>query len=169
VARLGGDLLPGETIDAIVARTDGVPLFVEELTKAVLETGEASISASLHDSLMARLDRTPEVKEVAQIAASIGREFRFRFARRARRPPGVRRAVIIGDEASADRASAGSRGALPRLTVTRQHLRSAGHGVAERLIETDAADLPSVRPARRCEAPVGDPAERLLAPNHAAD
>jgi hypothetical protein len=65
--------------------------------------------------------------------------------------------------------AAGSRGALPRLTVTRQHLRSAGHSVAERLIETDAADLPSVRPARRCEVPVGDPAERLLAPNHAAE
>jgi class 3 adenylate cyclase/tetratricopeptide (TPR) repeat protein len=77
VARLGGDRLPGATIDAIIARTDGVPLFVEELTKAVLETGEASIPASLHDSLMARLDRIPEVKEVAQIAASIGREFDY--------------------------------------------------------------------------------------------
>ncbi len=77
VARLGGDRLPGETIDAIIARTDGVPLFVEELTKAVLETGETAIPASLHDSLMARLDRIPEVKEVAQIAASIGREFDY--------------------------------------------------------------------------------------------
>jgi class 3 adenylate cyclase/predicted ATPase len=77
VARLGGDQLPSETIDAIIARTDGVPLFVEELTKAVLETGDASIPASLHDSLMARLDRIPEVKEVAQIAACIGREFNF--------------------------------------------------------------------------------------------
>ena len=77
VARLGGDRLPDETIDAIIARTDGVPLFVEELTKAVLETGEASIPASLHDSLMARLDRIPEVKEFAQIAACIGREFDF--------------------------------------------------------------------------------------------
>lgn len=75
VARLGGDCLPTEAIDAIIARTDGVPLFVEELTKAVLETGEASIPASLHDSLMARLDRIPKVKEVAQTAACIGREF----------------------------------------------------------------------------------------------
>ena len=77
VARLGGDRLPPETIDTIIARTDGVPLFVEELTKAVLETGETAIPASLHDSLMARLDRIPEVKEVAQIAASIGREFDY--------------------------------------------------------------------------------------------
>ena len=50
-------------------------MFVEELTKAVLETGEAAIPASLHGSLMARLDHLPEVKEVAQIAACIGREF----------------------------------------------------------------------------------------------
>ncbi len=77
VARLGGQALPRETIDAIIARTDGVPLFVEELTKAILETGEATIPASLHDSLMARLDRIPEVKEVAQIAACIGREFDY--------------------------------------------------------------------------------------------
>ena len=54
-----------------------MPLFVEELTKAVLETGETAIPASLHDSLMARLDRIPEVKEVAQIAACIGREFDY--------------------------------------------------------------------------------------------
>jgi class 3 adenylate cyclase len=67
--------LATDVIDAIIARTDGVPLFVEELTKAILETGETTIPASLHDSLMARLDRIPEVKEVAQIAACIGREF----------------------------------------------------------------------------------------------
>jgi class 3 adenylate cyclase/predicted ATPase len=77
VARLGGDRLPPATVAAIIARTDGVPLFVEELTKAVLETGETSIPASLHDSLMARLDRIPEVKEIAQTAACIGREFDY--------------------------------------------------------------------------------------------
>jgi class 3 adenylate cyclase/tetratricopeptide (TPR) repeat protein/ABC-type transport system involved in cytochrome c biogenesis ATPase subunit len=77
VARLGGDLLPPETIDAIIARTDGVPLFVEELTKALLETGDTAIPASLHDSLMARLDRIPDVKEIAQIAACIGRDFAY--------------------------------------------------------------------------------------------
>jgi class 3 adenylate cyclase/predicted ATPase len=77
VTRLGGDQLPTTTVAAIIARTDGVPLFVEELTKAVLETGETSIPASLHDSLMARLDRIPEVKEIAQTAACIGREFDY--------------------------------------------------------------------------------------------
>ena len=77
VARLGGGDLPTQTIDAIIARTDGVPLYVEELTKAILETGETAIPASLHDSLMARLDRIPEVKEVAQIAACVGRAFDY--------------------------------------------------------------------------------------------
>ena len=54
-----------------------MPLFVEELTKAIIETGEQSIPATLHDSLMARLDRVPDLKNVAQIAACIGREFDY--------------------------------------------------------------------------------------------
>ena len=69
--------LPTEMTEAIISRTDGVPLFVEELAKAVLETGEATVPASLHDSLLARLDRTPNVKEIAQIAACIGRTFDY--------------------------------------------------------------------------------------------
>ncbi len=77
VARLGGQDLPAATLDAIIARTDGMPLYVEELTKAILETGETTIPASLHNSLMARLDRIPEVKAVAQVAACIGREFDY--------------------------------------------------------------------------------------------
>ena len=83
----GGRALPGPVLDQIVAKADGVPLFLEELTKAVLESGlledEAdrshrpplAIPATLQDSLMARLDRLAPVKEVAQIAAAIGREF----------------------------------------------------------------------------------------------
>jgi len=59
VARLGGETLQAQTRAAIVAQADGVPLFVEELTKAVLETGDATVPASLHGSLMARLDRIP--------------------------------------------------------------------------------------------------------------
>ncbi len=79
VARLGGARLAPATIDTIIARTDGVPLYVEELTKAILETGASAVPASLHDSLMAQLDRLPEVKEVAQVAACIGREFDYRL------------------------------------------------------------------------------------------
>jgi predicted ATPase len=92
VARLtGGKALPDEVLDQIVAKTDGVPLFVEELTKTVLESGlmrdrgdryelagplpPLAIPTTLHDSLIARLDRLAPVKEVAQIGAVIGRDF----------------------------------------------------------------------------------------------
>ena len=89
----GGRNLPTEVTRQIVAKTDGVPLFVEELTKTVLEAGiltegadgyrldgplpPLAIPATLHDSLMARLDRLAPVKEVAQVGAAIGREFSY--------------------------------------------------------------------------------------------
>ena len=72
--------LSADTVATIVAKTDGVPLFAEELTKSVLESaGEdsAAVPATLKDSLMARLDRLGEAREVAQIAAVIGRQFAF--------------------------------------------------------------------------------------------
>jgi class 3 adenylate cyclase/tetratricopeptide (TPR) repeat protein len=74
--------LSGEAVDQVIERTGGVPLFVEELTRAVLEKGDAKptpheIPATLHDSLMARLDRLGPAKEVAQIASVIGREFSY--------------------------------------------------------------------------------------------
>ena len=91
IARLVGNKeLPSDVMAEIVERTDGIPLFVEEMTKAVLEAeseGEArrtvaavpspplAVPASLHASLMARLDRLGPAKEVAQIGAAIGREF----------------------------------------------------------------------------------------------
>jgi len=82
-----GKVLPQIAIDQILDKTDGVPLFVEEITKAVLERGAGSnegrsgihstllVPDTLHDSLMARLDQLAPVKAVAQIAAIIGREF----------------------------------------------------------------------------------------------
>jgi predicted ATPase/class 3 adenylate cyclase len=71
-----------ETIAAVVERTGGVPLFVEELTRAVLESGHArlterKIPVTLHDSLMARLDRLGPAKEIIQIGAVIGGEFSY--------------------------------------------------------------------------------------------
>jgi tetratricopeptide (TPR) repeat protein len=87
----GGKAVPEEVLGEIVAKTDGVPLFVEELTKTVLESDllddagdryvlsgplpPLAIPASLQDSLMARLDRLASVKEVAQLAATLGRRF----------------------------------------------------------------------------------------------
>ena len=88
-----GKTLPAEVVEQIVTRTDGVPLFVEELTKMVLEsdlleereeryelTGPLpplAIPATLHDSLMARLDRLATVKALAQLGATLGREFSY--------------------------------------------------------------------------------------------
>jgi class 3 adenylate cyclase/tetratricopeptide (TPR) repeat protein len=72
--------LSAETVAAIVAKTDGVPLFVEELTKSMIESaGEdsAAVPVTLKDSLMARLDRLGEAREVVQIAAVVGRQFPF--------------------------------------------------------------------------------------------
>jgi len=89
----GGKMLPPEILDRIFERTDGIPLFAEELTKTLLEGGvlreqdgryvlasallPVTIPSSLHDSLVARLDRLAPVKEVAQIGAAIGREFSY--------------------------------------------------------------------------------------------
>jgi class 3 adenylate cyclase len=88
-----GKLLPPEVLDQIIERTDGVPLFIEELTKTVLESGllregkdryelvsslpPLGIPSTLHASLLARLDRLASVKGVAQIGATIGREFSY--------------------------------------------------------------------------------------------
>src|SRR6266852_648904 len=98
VARVtAGRVLPVEVMEQIVAKTDGNPLFVEELTKTVLEAGilvenhdgyrldgplpPLAIPATLQDSLMARLDRLAPVREIAQIGAAIGREFSYSLAR----------------------------------------------------------------------------------------
>jgi predicted ATPase/class 3 adenylate cyclase len=94
VARIAGAKpLPEEVVDHIVTKTDGVPLYVEELTKTILasdilrDTGESyeltgplsslSIPDTLQESLMARLDRLPEVRELAQLGAVLGREFAY--------------------------------------------------------------------------------------------
>jgi predicted ATPase len=75
----GGNALPSQIVDQIVDRTDGVPLFIEELTKSVLESGVplVGVPTTLHDSLMVRLDRLASMRLVAQIGAAIGREFSY--------------------------------------------------------------------------------------------
>jgi class 3 adenylate cyclase/tetratricopeptide (TPR) repeat protein len=113
VARVTGRrVLPGEVMKQIIAKTDGNPLFVEELTKAVLEAGiliedaegyrlagplpPLAIPETLQDSLMARLDRLAPVRGIAQIGAAIGREFSF----------SLMRAVIGREESALQRALA---------------------------------------------------------------
>src|SRR3989442_13956866 len=88
-----GKTFPAEVLQQIIAKTDGVPLFVEEITKALLESGQLkavdghyelagslstfTIPATLQDSLMARLDRLVTAKAVAQYAAVMGRQFPY--------------------------------------------------------------------------------------------
>ena len=89
----GGGRLPARLLDEIVARADGVPLFAEELARSVLESGliveregrfefrgrvsDLTIPPTLQDSLMARLDRLSAAKQVAQLGATLGREFSY--------------------------------------------------------------------------------------------
>jgi class 3 adenylate cyclase/tetratricopeptide (TPR) repeat protein len=89
----GGKALPAEVLQQVVAKTDGIPLFVEELTKMVMESGllrevdghyeltgplpPLAIPSTLQDSLMARLDRLATVREVSQLGAAIGRDFSY--------------------------------------------------------------------------------------------
>lgn len=93
VKSLAGKRLPEQVIQQILAKTDGVPLFVEELTRTLLESGfltesgdawvldkplpPMAIPLTLQDSLMARLDRLASAKEVVQVAAAIGRTFSY--------------------------------------------------------------------------------------------
>ncbi len=131
----GGKVLPTEVHQQMVAKTDAVPLFVEELTKMVLESGllreydehyvltgplpPLAIPTTLHDSLMARLDRLARVKEVAQLGAMLGRAFPYELLQ----------AVAPVDEISLQAALAQlvepeflyQRGAPPRATYLLKH------------------------------------------------
>jgi tetratricopeptide (TPR) repeat protein len=131
----GGKRLPAEIRQQVVVKTDGVPLFVEELTKMVLESGLLSeqaghyelhgalpslaIPTTLHDSLMARLDRLGDAKEVAQLGATLGRTF----------PYDLLRAVSPWDEGRLQHALAQlmeaellyQRGAPPHLAYVFKH------------------------------------------------
>ena len=111
---VGNKLIPANIRQDIIERTDGIPLFVEEMTKAVLEAeseGEAertvaavpspalAVPASLHASLMARLDRLGPAKEMAQIGAAIGREFSHALLAAVVRKPeaelAIRRSTVL--------------------------------------------------------------------------
>src|SRR5262249_2403543 len=142
-----GDVgLPREIIEEIVERTDGVPLFVEELTKAVLEsvdrdnrvasvlaaspTTNLAIPAALHASLIARLDRLgPLAKEIAQIRAGLGRQFGYELMERvAQRPvPELR----SGLDRLAEAGLLFCRGVTPRSSYLFKHalVQDAAYGI----------------------------------------
>jgi class 3 adenylate cyclase/predicted ATPase len=139
-----GKTLPDEIVDQIVDRTDGVPLFVEELTKSVLESGllrkEAdryvldgafpplTIPTTLHDSLMARLDRLASVRPLAQIGAAIGREFSYTLLRAVARLPDDELDAALARLVASELVL--QRGALPDAIYAFKHVlvQDAAHG-----------------------------------------
>jgi class 3 adenylate cyclase/predicted ATPase len=136
VSRLtGGKALPPDLLEQIFAKTDGVPLYVEELTKSILESGEleevgerydytgsahsVAIPATLRDSLMARLDRHMPVKEIAQIGAAIGREFSYELIAVVAPLPQVQLDAALTQ--IVDSGLAFRRGTPPEATYTFKH------------------------------------------------
>jgi class 3 adenylate cyclase/tetratricopeptide (TPR) repeat protein len=127
--------LPDTLVEQIVAKTDGMPLFIEELTKVIIESGpfeaganpyddkrgsgEPMIPVTLQDSLLARLDRLTESKVVAQIGATIGREFSFELLAAVvpSKPKELEAALALLE--AADLISA--RGSPPQLIYTFKH------------------------------------------------
>ncbi len=136
VARMTGQRgLPEEVLTQILVKTDGVPLFVEELTKTVLESGllqetgdrfelkgvlpPLAIPSTLRDSLIARLDRLAPVKEIAQIGACIGREFSYSLLERVAAVKGE--PLVQGLQQLVDSGLIFCKGALPEALYTFKH------------------------------------------------
>jgi predicted ATPase len=143
---VGDETLPSHLVDEIVDRTDGIPLFLEELTKAVLEANRdgaqpspdaplsaLSVPATLHASLMARLDRLdPAAKEVAHIGAAIGREFSYELVAAVAGRPETEIARAL--EALVGSGLAFSRGAPPDTVFLFKHglVRDAAYSMLAR-------------------------------------
>jgi predicted ATPase len=131
----GGKPLRAEVTGQIVAKTDGMPLFVEELTKTFLKSGllreegdayvltaaltPLAIPSTLQDSLMARLDRLAPVKEIVQIGAAIGREFSYRLLEAVSPMQGPALQGALGKLTAAELIHA--RGAPPEATYVFKH------------------------------------------------
>ena len=145
VAQIAGSkTLPGEVVFAIAERTDGVPLFVEELTKSVLESGllreendryvldrplpPLAIPITLHASLMARLDRLVSARMVAQIGAAIGRQFSYALVRAVSRLPEDELRAALGQLVASELVF--QRGTPPDAVYSFKHalVQDAAHG-----------------------------------------
>jgi class 3 adenylate cyclase/predicted ATPase len=177
---VGNKVLPASIRQDIIERTDGVPLFVEEMTKAVLEAGgegaaeraaaavpfpALSVPASLHASLMARLDRLGAAKEVAQIGAAIGREFSHALLAAVVRKPEAELESAIGNLIAAGLLF--QQGVPPHATYLFKHAlvqdaaygtllrqpRRALHARIAETLESQFADIAERQPellARHC-------------------
>ena len=164
----GNKALPESIRHDIIERTDGIPLFVEEMTKAVLEAGgeEAAdltaatipssvvaVPASLHASLMARLDRLGPAKEVAQIGAAIGREFSYELMAAVAHRTDAELRTALGQ--LVDSGLAFCRGQPPQATYWFKHalvqdaaygtlLREARRALHARVAETLETQFPEI-------------------------
>ncbi len=173
----GGKRLPAEVLEPILARTDGVPLFVEELTKTVLESGliadsgdryalvrplpPLAIPATLHDSLMAQLDRLAPVKEVAQIAACIGRDFTRHLLSEVVGPPPSACDQALDELAKADLIAPGP-GAGPSYSFRHVLIRDIAYSS---LVRPRRQELHAriARALRKCEPEICKARPELLA------
>ncbi len=156
----GGEILPDGVLGRIVERTDGIPLFVEELTKVVLTSGLASavIPATVRDSLMARLDRLGNAKEVAQLASVVGRGFTYEMLAAVSQLPEVRlreelarlvEAELIYQRGVPPSATYAFKHALIRDTAYRSLLKVARqrcHGKVARVIERSFPETVETQP-----------------------
>ena len=118
-------VLGDRTLDLVVERTDGVPLFVEELARVVAETNDAGgseqqIPATLAESLMARIDRLGAAKEIAQIAAVVGRGFSYDLLREIAGKPDEEVRAALDRVVNADLILA--TGTLPEATYLFKHV-----------------------------------------------
>jgi predicted ATPase len=164
-----GKALPAAVVEQVVAKTDGVPLFVEELTKMVLESGllqerderydlsgplpPLAIPATLHDSLMARLDRLATVKSLAQLGATLGREFSYALLRAV--APWEEEIVHRGLQQLVEAEFLYQRGVPPQATYTFKHaliqdvayqslLRSTRQQYHQRITQALEAQFPEI-------------------------
>lgn len=169
-----GRSLPEEVAEQIAAKTDGVPLYVEELTKAILESNllreeqgryvlagplpPLAVPTSLQDSLMARLDRLAPVRHVAQIGAAIGREFGYELLALVAPP-------IEGGAGRRARPAGRRRPCLPSRLAASRHLHvqaraRSGRGLRQPVEESTPAATRAHRrgPRRRLSGDRGEPA-----------
>ena len=147
-ALAGGRPVPGEVVDEVAGRTGGLPLFVEELTKLVLETGIVrddggrlaldnsvglmALPATLHDTLLARLDHNPAAKEVAQFAAAIGQEFSHALVYAVAQQPEATLAAVLNALAAAELIGAGGTPSDATYRFTHAAVQEAAYGTMAR-------------------------------------
>jgi class 3 adenylate cyclase/predicted ATPase len=186
VGRFGGsDGLPHDVVEEILERTDGVPLFIEELTKAVVEAGETEarvisptppvphrIPTTLHASLTSRLDRLGPAKELAQVGAVIGRRFSYALlAAVADRDESelhalldqITAAGLVFQEGTWPHATFRFKHALVQSVAYESLLRSARQQLHARIAATLEAAFPATEPEQLAQhwAQAGD-AERAV-------